>query len=154
MISRIRFLSLAPVVIALLLGFTLRLLPVIEGDPYRKGFGAFGDSYLYHVIAYNLIRGQGFSGNPAPGVFGKDKWDGKPIEARPVIMRAPLYPAFIATVYTLFGSSKAMESRDTWPVNWDRLRVVQIILDSLVVVLLFLLVKQLLPSSRIVTCPH
>ena len=42
---------------------TIRLFPIlVTPEPVKAGFGPFGDSALYHRIAYNLCKGHGYSG--------------------------------------------------------------------------------------------
>ncbi|HBU69411.1 MAG TPA: hypothetical protein DEE98_03400 [Elusimicrobia bacterium] len=49
----------------------------------------YPDSYDYHKIAVNLVSGQGYSIEPG----------------EPTARRAPVYPLFLAAVYSLFGVS-------------------------------------------------
>ncbi|MCK9615026.1 MAG: glycosyltransferase family 39 protein [Candidatus Omnitrophica bacterium] len=118
----------------------VRLYPVIgtTETAYRYGFGIFGDTELYHVIAYNLYKGNGFSGTDDGRAFGL-KGGGTNIEYEPAITRGPVYPFFISMVYKIFGSEKNMESIHTWRINLDKVRIVQCFMDAFVCILVFLI---------------
>ena len=59
--------------VILSLGLWIRLHPIVSNpEEYRRGLGPFGDTQLYHRIAYNLYQGHGFSGTD----------DGRAIRAR------------------------------------------------------------------------
>ncbi len=127
----------------------VRLYPVlVTPEPIRAGFGPFGDSFLYHNIAYNLYKGNGYSGIDNGSAFGMPQ-PGKPMGFEPAVTRGPVYPVFLAAVYRLWGDAKAMGSINRWHVNWDRVRIVQSILDALICLLLFRAVRVLLPDHRL-----
>ena len=115
----------------------IRLYPVIETpEKFRNGFGPFGDSYLYHVIAYNLYNGHGFSGTDYGEAFGKKSVQQK-IIYEPAITRGPVYPFFIFAVYRMFGTEKEMASAAGLRRSWDRVRIAQSFLDTAVCAMVF-----------------
>lgn len=123
--------------IVFLVALAASLLPIIRSPvTLRNGFGPFGDSYLYHAIAYNLYEGHGFSGTDDGRALGLPHPDA-PLEYQPAVARGPVYPVFLCAVYTLFGSREAMGSVDTWHVNWDRVRIVQCVLQAIACLFVF-----------------
>ena len=49
----------------------VRLYPVINSpEKINKGFGPFGDANLYHILTYNLYKGNGFSGTDDGTPYG------------------------------------------------------------------------------------
>jgi 4-amino-4-deoxy-L-arabinose transferase-like glycosyltransferase len=76
---------------------------------------------VYSSIAENLVRGHGFVAEP----------DGKPI-----LWRAPLYPAFLAGVYSLFG-----EHHET------AVFIAQAVLDTMTALLIYWLGRRLFEES-------
>jgi 4-amino-4-deoxy-L-arabinose transferase-like glycosyltransferase len=136
-----------PIVSIFLIAATIRVVS-LERNPitYRDGFGKFGDAVLYHSVAYNLYAGRGYSGTYSPDAWGL----GEPAPAdsfKPAISRAPLYPAFLAAIYTLFGNEEAMRDIKTWRVNWDRIRVIQSLMDASIVFAVFLLGSMLVEEK-------
>ncbi|CAB1061318.1 hypothetical protein D1BOALGB6SA_6091 [Olavius sp. associated proteobacterium Delta 1] len=124
----------------------IRLYPIlVTPEPIRNGFGPFGDSYLYHKIAYNLYKGHGYSGIDNGSAFGRPMTD-KIVDFEPAISRGPVYPVFLASLYCLWADGTATESRNRWQVNWDIVRIVQSILDAIICLLLFWLVRVLYPD--------
>jgi len=85
----------------------------------RVGVGAIIDATVpvvkradvYSVVAENLARGYGFVAEPG---------------GEPIVWRAPLYPAFLAAIYALFGEH-----------NETGVFLAQSVLDSLTAVLIF-----------------
>lgn len=129
-----------------MVALTIRLYPIlITPEPVKAGFGPFGDSALYHRIAYNLYKGHGYSGIDNGSAFGLSQ-PGQPVIYEPAITRGPVYPAFLASVYRFWGDAAAMESIKRWHVNWNRVRIVQSIFDALICLLLFWAVRALYPN--------
>lgn len=138
------FILLATIFTAALI---IRLYPVIETpETFRDGFGPYGDTFLYHVIGYNLYQGNGFSGTDDGRAFGLSQ-EGTKLEYEPAITRGPVYPFFISLVYRILGSKKDMGSIQTWHKNLDKVRIVQCVLDALVCILLFLMVRAIYKKS-------
>ncbi len=125
----------------------IRIYPVIYSpETFRLGLGGFGDSYLYNTIAYNLYKGNGFSGTDYGGSLGRGV--NKPgLEYEPAIVRAPLYPSFMAGVYKIFGGEENMRSPSTWRKNFDKVRLTQCVLDAFVCFLVFLIVRSMYLAS-------
>jgi len=122
---------------------TIRLSPVIDApETFRNGFGPYGDSYQYHVIAYNLYKGCGFSATDDGRAFGL-KQERIKLEYEPAITRSPAYPVFISLVYRILGSEEDMQSVQTWHVNWDKVRRAQCVLDAIVCILVFFIVRTI-----------
>jgi len=125
----------------------IRLYPVIQSpETYRKGLGPFGDSYLYHVTAYNLYKGHGFSGVDDGQAFGL-KDENKDLKYTPENKKAPAYPFFISMVYRFFGSVQDMKSVDNWHKNFDKVRIAQCIVDSFICLLVFFIVRVIYSKS-------
>ena len=124
----------------------MRLYPFLATpEPIRAGFGPFGDSQLYHTIAYNLYQGKGYSGLDNGSAFGLPEKK-KNVIYEPAITRGPVYPVFMAAVYHLFGDKEAMKSVKWWFINWDRVRIVQAVLDAFICLLLFWGVRLVYPD--------
>jgi 4-amino-4-deoxy-L-arabinose transferase-like glycosyltransferase len=124
----------------------IRVDPILKTpETIRAGYGAFGDSLLYHNIAYNLYKGHGYSGIDNGSALGFPPSGVTPVY-EPAITRGPVYPGFLAAVYCLWGDPTAMESILLWHVNWNRVRVVQAVLDALVCLLLFGVMRMLYPD--------
>lgn len=95
----------------------------------RVGVGAIIDATVpvvkradvYSVVAENLARGYGFVAEP-----GGD----------PIVWRAPLYPAFLAVIYAVFGGH-----------NETGVFLAQSVLDSLTAVLIFYMGTRLLGET-------
>lgn len=127
----------------------MRFYPLVASpEEIRTGFGPFGDSFLYHKIAYNLYRGNGYSGIDDGSAFGVAEPDLKTVY-EPAITRGPVYPFFIALIYRIWGDPTAMESINRWHVNWNRVRVVQSVLDALICLLLFFVMRVLYPEHNL-----
>ena len=74
-------------------------------ETFKHGLGIAGDPILYHNLANNLFRGNGFSATPGPGGYGfKD--NGKEVVYKPAITRSPVYPFFLYSIVFLSGSIK------------------------------------------------
>jgi hypothetical protein len=138
------FLVLGVIVVVAL---AIRIDPVVSApEAARYGLGPFGDSYLYHAIAYNLHEGNGYSATDDGASLGLHAATPGLIY-EPAIVRAPLYPLFLAGVYTLLGSREAAPSPSAWRAIFDRVRLTQCVLDAAVCVLVFLMTRQLVPAS-------
>ena len=125
---------------------TIRLYPILETpERVKAGFGPFGDSGLYHRIAYNLCKGNGFSGIDNGSADGLPR-PSQSIVYEPAITRGPVYPAFLASIHRYLGNAAAMESIKRWHVNWNRVRIVQSILDAMICLLPFGAVRVLYPD--------
>lgn len=119
------------------IALAIRLYPILSTpETSRAGFGPFGDSYLYHKIAYNIYKGNGYSGIDDGRAFGLPQKEQNMIY-EPAITRGPVYPFFLASVYYLWGDETAMESLNRWHVNWDLVRIVQSLLDAMICLLIF-----------------
>lgn len=131
--------------IIVLLAAAVRLEPLVTSpETQRNGYGQFGDTLLYHLIAVNLWQGNGFSATDDGSAFGGasvavDRY-------APAITRPPVYPAFLAAVYSFVGDPKDT-TLATWRTRWDAARLTQGVLDALTCVLVFLLARALAPSS-------
>ncbi|MEW6608256.1 MAG: glycosyltransferase family 39 protein [bacterium] len=98
-------------IIIILLSLIVRLIPFVcvARHPER----AFGeDSYLYHHIAVDLVKHQSFSDasqTPEKGArfqgltFKLSAFHDKKLSRLPDSLRTPLYPFYLATIYTIFG---------------------------------------------------
>ncbi|MBF0384807.1 MAG: YfhO family protein [Candidatus Omnitrophica bacterium] len=141
------FCSYTFLALIILLALTIRIYPVIKNpETYRHGFGPFGDSAQYHVMAYNIYRGNGVSSSESNRAWGYPPLNTKRVY-EPAITRGPVYPFFIATVYKLFGKEEHMNSIETWRHNWDKVRVAQCVMDALLCVVLFLMARVIYPDK-------
>jgi len=124
----------------------IRVHPVVDSpETFRGGRGMFGDTYLYNAIAYNLYKGNGFSGTDYGGSVGRG--ENKPgLTYEPSIVRAPLYPFFLAGVYKIFSSHEDVPSPSTWRKNFDRVRLTQCVLDAFVCFLVFFTTRSVFPA--------
>ena len=122
-----------------------RLQPLVKSpELQRSGYGQFGDTLLYHLIAVNLWRGHGFSATDDGTAFG-----GPPIAIgryEPAITRPPVYPIFLAAVYSFVGNANDT-TLAAWRRRWDAARFTQGVLDALTGILVFFLARALAPSS-------
>jgi len=132
-------------VVILFTALFIRLSPTPQ-EVFRDGFGIFGDTHLYHRIAYNLYMGNGFSGTLNKGAYGMVQKDAC-IEYEPAITRGPVYPFFLFAVYKILGNPEDMKSIKTWHRNLDKVRIVQAVLDASLCILLFLMVRIICPES-------
>ncbi|MFC1708675.1 glycosyltransferase family 39 protein [Candidatus Omnitrophota bacterium] len=124
-----------------------RFYPVINNpEEINKGFGPFGDSNLYHCIAYNLYRGNGFSGIDDGTPYGLNQ-EPKTKEYEPAINRGPIYPTFIFLVYKFLGNPEDMKSLDNWHKNWNKIRLAQCVLDATICIFVFFIVRLIYPAS-------
>lgn len=126
-----------------ILALLIRLYPVIKyPENVKFGMGQFGDSYIFNNIAHNLYKLKSFSCTVKIMENGKEQeW------LEPVITRGPVYPFFMFLVYKFLGSEKDMESIETWHKNWDKVRIVQSILDAGVCFLIYFIVRFIYPAS-------
>ena len=134
------------IVCIFILALFLRVIPSPQ-EKYRNGLGQFGDTYLYHIIAHNLYRGNGFSGITDGKSFGSE---GKsiPVEGyESAASRAPIYPFFIFGVYKFLGNAEDMESILTWHKNWDKVRIVQCVLDASLCVTVYFINRLIWPAN-------
>ena len=134
-------------VIIFIIALFIRLYPVLKTpEPIFQGFGPYGDSYLYHVIGYNLYKGNGFSGLENGQVFGS-----KTVEIPPkyqsAITRGPVYPFFISMVYRIWGKQNDMATMTTWHKNWDKIRIIQCFLDAFVCLIVFFIDQTIIKDS-------
>jgi hypothetical protein len=124
----------------------IRLHPIlVTPESIRVGFGPFGDSYLYHTIGYNLYKGHGYSGLDNGSAFGLPE----PTHAvvyEPAITRGPVYPMFLASVYHLWGHEADMDPLGWWDMSWDRVRIVQAVLDAMLCLFLYYAVRRIYPD--------
>jgi hypothetical protein len=146
-ISRTNFVSAISLVAIFSLALFLRLYPVlVYPEQVRHGLGPFGDSHLYHRLAYNLYQGNGFSGSDDGSAYGLARTKEK-MYYEPAITRGPVYPFFIASVYRLFGNERFMKNPLTWHFLWDRVRITQCVLDALVCLMIFFIVRIVYSGS-------
>ncbi len=110
-----------------------------------RGLGYFGDSHLYHRVAYNLYKGNGFSGSFSGEAYGIPLVEVN--QFKPLFVRGPMYPLFISSVYKFACNQKDMESTTTWIKCWNRVRIAQCILDSIICLLVFFIVRLIYPPS-------
>ena len=135
------------VTMVFLIALAVNFYPILRSPVrIRHGYGYFGDSYLYLKLAYNLYEGHGFSGTDDGGALGLPHPE-RPPTYEPSVTRGPVYPVFLCVVYKVFGSREAMASRDTWHVNWDRVRVVQCVLNAVTCLLVFWIARVIRPES-------
>ena len=140
-------LKIAALCALLLIALLVRIVFVF-GSPVRvrNGFGQFGDSFFYHISAYNLYKGNGFSAIDDGRAFGFSPQAEK-LNYGPAITRGPVYPFFISLVYRFFSNPKDMLAITTWHLNWDRVRLAQCIVDTITCLLVFLIVRLIYPTS-------
>lgn len=132
--------------IIFMIALIIRLFPVIAlPENFRNGFGPFGDTHLYHRLAYNLYSGNGFSGIDDGRAYGFGKQED--VVHEPAITRGPVYPYFIYGVYKMIGNSDHMQSIETWHINLDKIRVIQCILDAILCFVIYFLVRLQYPVS-------
>jgi len=140
---RLEALLLALVV---LVGASLRIGPLVTNpEAQRGGYGQFGDTQLYHRIAVNLLRGQGFSATTDGSAFGGPART--PVEYAPAVTRPPAYPTFLAGVYRLVGAP-GDSSPEVWRTRWHAARLAQGVLDVGTCLLVYLLVTLIAPGLR------
>jgi hypothetical protein len=135
----------AALAIIVLLAAALRVAPLITApEAQRNGLGQFGDSFGYHRVATNLLRGHGFSASYDGAAFGAP-----PIPLaryEPAATRPPAYPFFLAAIYRL-GGDPGDARLETWRRRWDAVRLAQALLDAGVCVLVFFLVRGIAPRA-------
>jgi hypothetical protein len=110
-----------------------------------RGLGYFGDSHLYHRVAYNLYKGNGFSGSFSGEAYGIPLVEVN--QFKPLFVRGPMYPLFVSSVYKFACNQKDMESKTTWIRCWNKVRIAQCILDSIICLLVFFIVRLIYPPS-------
>ncbi len=115
----------------------------------KNGIGTFGDTYLYHKIAYNVYKGHGFSGIDDGSAFGYPPAVKKPIDYKPEIVRGPVYPLFMSLVYDFAIHPGKMNSPKAWYPVFTDVRIVQCFLDAFIVLLIFFMVRMIYPASRV-----
>ena len=108
--------------------------------------GGAGDSITYHNIADNLYHGRGYSAIAGPGGYGYRKEE-TGVNYKPAMTRSPVYPFFLYLIYKSSGNEHAVTSLEQWSPTWDKVRVVQSVIDTLSCLLVFLIVRQLFSSS-------
>lgn len=146
-----------------LLALVVRLYPAIRfPEPYRHGRGPFGDTLVYHTIAFNLYKGHGYSATPGRDTFGDDLQD-RSIEYRPAIFRAPAYPLFLSIIYRIWGNPSETLTRDAWRAIWQKVRLIQCVLDACVCLLVLVVVRtvsstpawmSLIAAALYAVCPY
>ena len=126
--------------IIFLIAFLIRLYPS-PIEKVRAGLGQFGDTNLYHQIAYNLCTGKGFSGVDDGSAYGQPK---RPdVVYEPAVTRAPGYPFFMCVIYRLFGLSDDNGATATWHLYWNQVRNVQAFLDASLCLTIFFMVRMI-----------
>lgn len=144
--ARIRpdYLLCALLALALLLRLAYASYPP---ESARHGLGPFGDSWSYHVIAFNLARGAGYTASDAGAAKGLGA-DAAPVtHSEPAATRAPLYPLFLATIYRLAGLGER-PGPEQLTTAFTLVRIVQCALGALGCLLCYLLVRAWLPGER------
>jgi len=131
----------------LALALIVRLMSLAAApERERAGLGIFGDSFLYNAIAFNLTQGNGFSGLDYGGAYGVG--ENRPeLRYEAAVSRAPLYPVFLASVYSVFGDISPVSTPVLRAQNFDATRVVQCILDTMTCFLVFILTRLIFPRS-------
>jgi len=119
--------------------FVIALIPrfswfFVKGKNLDITIPAGGDAIGYDQLAVNLIKYHQYAFTPG----------------KPTAYREPVYPYFLAIIYSIFGLS-----------NYTAVRVVQIFISSLTCVIIFLLAKDLFDKkvallSSFISCfwPH
>ena len=118
MINKILSLSIFKICLII---FVIALFPrfswfFIKGKNLDITIPAGGDAIGYDQLAVNLIKYHQYAFTPG----------------KPTAYREPVYPYFLAIIYSIFGLS-----------NYTAVRVVQIFISSLTCILIFLLAKEL-----------
>ena len=132
-----------------LAAFAIRAYPILNTpEAYRNGLGPFGDSFVYHTFAFNLLKGHGYTATAGPDTFGTHPPASTPIAFVPGIFRPPAYPFFLAGIYRLSADPNTVIPAQAWRIIWDRVRLVQAGLDSTVCLLVFGLVCAASPGAR------
>lgn len=125
----------------IIIALVIRLFFVINfPEKDRYGLGPFDDSALYNELAVHLFMGDGFV-----NIDYKDTSEHN--INKPAFSRGPAYPFFMYMVYKFFVNSTDTLSLETWHVAWDKVRIVQCVLDSFCCVLVFFIVKSIYPKS-------
>lgn len=131
-----------------LAAFAVRASPILGvPEAQRNGLGSFGDSFVYHTLAFNLLEGRGYSATAGPDTFGAQPPAPAPIAYVPGIFRPPAYPLFLALIYRLCADPGPFIPAQTWRIVWDRVRLIQALLDATVCLLVFGLARAIIPSS-------
>jgi len=95
----------------------------VQTHPIRVFPG--GDGPAYDLLGHNLLVGFGFTdGSPGTTLVAQAPY-------LPTMHREPLYPAFVAAVYGLFGDA-----------NWNAAALVQTLLTGALVVLTYFAARQ------------
>ncbi len=145
----ISYYKIAGLGIIFVIALIIRLYPVVESpEVYRNGLGPYGDTHFYHRTAYNLYMGNGFSTTDDGRAYGLKPKE-KNLEYKPAITRGPIYSSFMCIVYKVFGSEEDMNSVENWHKNWDKVRITQCVMDAVVCLLVFVIVRLIYPASSI-----
>lgn len=126
-----------------LLALVLRLVPVVALR--HLGIG-LDDMYQYDMLARSLVSGNGYRWYAWPDLqawtpyvtFDLTGVDYDPMRGVLTSFRAPLYPAFLALVYLLFG---------TGPERFLTARLAQALLGAALAPLTWSLARHLLPAD-------
>ena len=97
-----------------LAALALRLAAVINLPTYRQVPTV--DDAQYDTLAVNLLAGKGFTLDSATG--------------KPTSWRMPLYPLFLASIYSIFGH------------NYLAVRIIQCIMSALLCIMIFYIGKM------------
>lgn len=121
------------------LGLFIRLSPLLEeAETRRNGFGPYADPELYHILAWNMIEGNGFVYSPdVPPINRKTE----NLEGKPVIFRAPGYPLFLSLAYLAAPVSIAGADTEDWVLIFHHLRIIQCILDVSLCIAIFIIIS-------------
>ena len=131
------------VVVALI----VRLNGVIrEPERINSGFGPFGDTYFYHRIAYNLYVAGQYSATYDGRAYGENIKE-EVIAYEPTAIRGPVYPFFMCAIYKLLCNKEDMTSKGDLHKNFDKVRIVQCIIDASLCILIFFIVHLIYPTS-------
>jgi 4-amino-4-deoxy-L-arabinose transferase-like glycosyltransferase len=148
--AKTRYYELAAIGVIFGLALLIRLQPVVsKPEKARAGLGPYGDTHFYHRAAYNLCNGNGFSGTDDGRAYGLGVQN-KELEYEPAISRGPVYPFFMCGVYKFLGNEEDMKHIENWHNIWDRVRIVQCVMDAGVCLLVFFCVRLIYPASH---CP-
>jgi hypothetical protein len=128
---------------AFCIALLLRLLPVLLFPNLSIGLD---DMFQYDMLGRSIVAGNGFRWYSQPDLdriqrYVKLDLTGIHYDPRGILtsFRAPLYPAFLALVYAFSG---------TGPQRLFAARLVQAVLNTLLVPLTYYLARQLLPDNH------
>jgi len=114
--------------------------PLKPNGKMKNTLGPFGDSALYHQLAFNLNAGRGYSGTYSSDIY-QDNNNITPKVFIPAITRAPIYPIFLSTIYHLFSAARPAEM-------WSRVKIIQCLVDTFTTILIYFIISLLLDRKH------